>query len=348
MSPAARPSKRLAGWRPLCRAAKRARGRRAREAALVARPRLVSMADTVARLNARFAQGHPTSNISAAGLVVHQFDGVGLVQLLQETAIRNRLPIERTGNVTTAVPWLPCPEGSWCSKFADRFSASVVNRRLPHMLSGSAPGVILAPATASRALLCAWANDAHSMTEELTCMPPDAVWKGRDVGRWPFESSANCTPGCYRPPTAQELARNTTTPPRKVKWCRSGSGAWCPWRPGSLSDMLEQSERQNRERQKHSRWATSCNQQGGCRYNELVLAAEQWVHGLPGSIEAFFVPKGSPHVEPTRILHSQFLRQFELAVDPPLLLEMDLAHLDAPLRKWLPASDSEAFVPHGP
>ena len=112
--------------------------------------------------------------------------------------------------------------------------------------------------------------------------------------------------------------------------------------------MLEQSERQNRERQKHSRWATSCNQQGGCRYNELVLAAEQWVHDLPGSIEAFFVPKGSPHVEPTRMLYSQFLRQFELAVEPPLLLEMDLAHLDAPLRKWLPASDRDVGVYHGP
>ena len=112
--------------------------------------------------------------------------------------------------------------------------------------------------------------------------------------------------------------------------------------------MLEQSERQNRERQKHSRWATSCNQQGGCRYNELVLAAEQWVHDLPGSIEAFFVPKGSPHVERTRILHSQFLRQFKLAVEPPLLLEMDLAHLDAPLRKWLPASDRDVGVYHGP
>ena len=306
------------------------------------------MPDTVARLNDRFAQGHPTSNVSAAGLVVHQFDGVGLVQMLQETAIRNRLPAERTGNVTTAVPWLPCPEDSWCSKFADRFSASVVSRRSPYMLSDGAPGVILAPATVSRALLCAWANDGHSMTEELTCMPPGAVWMGRDVGHWRFESSANCTPGCYRPLTAQELARNTTRPPRKVRWCRPGSGAWCPWRPDSLSDMLEQSERQNRERQKHSRWATSCNQQGGCRYNELVLAAEQWVHDLPGTIEAFFVPKGSPHAERTRILHSQFLRQFEplpAAVEPPLL-EMDLANLEAPLRR-LPGSDREVGVSRG-
>ena len=107
--------------------------------------------------------------------------------------------------------------------------------------------------------------------------------------------------------------------------------------------MLEQCERQNRERQKHSRWATSCNQQGGCRYNELVLAAEQWVHDLPESIEAFFIPKGSPHLERTRVLHLQFLNQFELAVEPPLL-EMDLAHLDAPLRESLPGSDREMGV----
>ena len=96
--------------------------------------------------------------------------------------------------------------------------------------------------------------------------------------------------------------------------------------------MLEQCERQNRERQKHSRWATSCNQQGGCRYNELVLAAEQWVRDLPGTIEAFFVPKGSPHLEHARAFYLRFLRQFKPAVEPPLLV-IDLTSLDSPLRE---------------
>ena len=42
-------------------------------------------------------------------------------------------------------PWLPCPDHHWCTKFGDRFSTSLVNRRVPYTFSATNPGVIIAP-----------------------------------------------------------------------------------------------------------------------------------------------------------------------------------------------------------
>ena len=63
------------------------------------------------RLNERFARGRPTTDLASAGVLVHQFDTPDAARYDS--------------------PWLPCPADKWCSKWADRFSTSVINRRIP-------------------------------------------------------------------------------------------------------------------------------------------------------------------------------------------------------------------------
>ena len=145
------------------------------------------MAAVAARLNERFAQGGPSRDASAVGVVVHQFDGVHFYELLQATVLRDfsdhkdrgldhschEGACQAKGHVQQSNPWLPCPQDTWCSKYADRFSASVVNRRLPHLLSSFIPGLVLKPAAVAASLLCGWANDGHTNSGRLTCIPSD-------------------------------------------------------------------------------------------------------------------------------------------------------------------------------
>lgn len=152
------------------------------------------------------------------------------------------------------------------------------------------------------------------------------------MDRWSFAESADCVPGCYRPPLAHELANNAS---RRVRWCRSNrtstSDAYCPWPPSALDRMLEQCERQNHARKKHDRWATSCNFAGGCKYNEVLLSAQRWVRDLPATIEAFVVPLGGP-LAVARAARQRFGRLYGLA--PPPLVEYSYLERrsDAPFR----------------
>ena len=109
-------------------------------------------------LNERFMNGHPSNNFSEAGVVMHQFDDSGF-----DTTTR-RL---REGGVSKWSPWLPCPEGQWCSKFGDRFSVSVLNARVPFSFNEYNGGIIINPDTAQRGTMCAWASDARSFRAAL-------------------------------------------------------------------------------------------------------------------------------------------------------------------------------------
>ena len=71
----------------------------------------------VDRINARFRLGQPSDNVEAAGVLLHQFDDME----------------------DTNAPWMPCPQFKWCGEFGDRFSASMINARLP---PGGPPGLI--------------------------------------------------------------------------------------------------------------------------------------------------------------------------------------------------------------
>ena len=95
----------------------------------------------VERLNERFERGQPGSDLARAGVLVHQFDTPDAV---------------RYNN-----PWRPCPADKWCSKWADRYSTSIINRRIPHVFSADESGFVVRPLAVE--ILCAWSQDGGSM-----------------------------------------------------------------------------------------------------------------------------------------------------------------------------------------
>ena len=121
------------------------------------------LGSTTDRLNARFVKGQPTDNLFAAGVLIHQFDGME----------------------DTAKPWLPCGQAQWCAKFRDRISASMLNARSAPGPSGPIPvfseiygGLIFAPGVAR--VMCSYAGDGGTMRK--LCDPPGL--------------SEQCVPGC--------------------------------------------------------------------------------------------------------------------------------------------------------
>ena len=115
--------------------------------------------DTV---NRRFREGRASSDLAAAGVLVHQFDG-------QESPDK---------------PWLPCTE-QWCLGFADRFASSIISGSSPHLFSATAGGLIFRPRQAQ--IFCAYNADSGSMSR--TCVPPG--W--RPIG----DPEGACLPGCW-------------------------------------------------------------------------------------------------------------------------------------------------------
>ena len=102
--------------------------------------------DTTALLrsiNERFARGHASSNLSEAGVLVHQFDGT----------------------TNFEYPWLPCPPEQWCNSFNNRISASLINSRLPFLFKEGGVGMILAPKATS--IRCSYFVDGGTMSK--TC-----------------------------------------------------------------------------------------------------------------------------------------------------------------------------------
>lgn len=117
----------------------------------------------VDQINARFVNGMPSNNLFAAGVLVHQFDGM-----------------EAPNHA-----WLPCTESQWCAKYRDRISASLLNARSPPGASGPIPifsaelgGLVLSAGRAK--VLCAYAGDGGTMSK--LCDPPGL--------------SDHCVPGC--------------------------------------------------------------------------------------------------------------------------------------------------------
>ena len=116
-------------------------------------------------LNARFKNGHPTDDLAAAGVLVHQF---------------------HNGADSDWRPWMPCPDTCyggpcWCSKFNDRFSCSIVSVKTLSkkgdvgMYSVQNAGFVLRPA--ANKVNCAYPADGGS--ESKSC-----------------KDEAGCVPGC--------------------------------------------------------------------------------------------------------------------------------------------------------
>lgn len=110
-------------------------------------------ASVVAALNARWANGFASNNLSQAGILLHTFDNV------DGDNVRNNV-------------WLPCSDtGYWCSGY-EVSSASLVNRRLPHWFNMDWAGVILSPTALSPlsdSIRCSFAYDAGTMGDPSGC-----------------------------------------------------------------------------------------------------------------------------------------------------------------------------------
>ena len=161
---------------------------------------LPSGEDVAASIRRRFEEGHATSNLQEAGVLLHMFDG-------QEGTIKLN-----SGWVDPAV-WMPCSEPKWCGKFADRFAASLVYKGMDAIFTGGpgaafSGGIIFRPSFVK--ILCSFPADGGTMS--ITCEPPGV----RD----------DCVPGC----------RNAV---RSRGWCGGVSGDLsCPYAPEDLGNML--------------------------------------------------------------------------------------------------------------
>jgi len=214
----------------------------------------------------RFASGSASNSLENAGVVIHSFDGT-------------------EGNSDGSEKWLPCLE-SWCLKFSDRWSTSVINAHdsAPTAdgkinLFSQGGGFVLSP---SVELLCSYSHDGGTMTK--WCSDDGSAVDG-------------CVPGCECP--------NDQETPCTI-WCDElGRDYNCAFRPNQLDEMM------NRYRDTKS------------PYNELVIAAGSgWKSDLPSDLEAiFFVgdedcaneTKTCEEIEgcaDTRDVHSTFLTRF--------------------------------------
>ena len=86
--------------------------------------------EVAARLNFRFANGHPSSNLSEAGVLTHQIDDS-----------------KPSGAASEQTPeWMACRVGE-CARWSGRLSASLSNAQLPWIYSTTQPGFARSLAT---------------------------------------------------------------------------------------------------------------------------------------------------------------------------------------------------------
>jgi len=208
-------------------------------------------------------------------VLVHQFDAID-----QDGTTKRGVHAE----------WAPCSRNEWCTRFSDRFSASVINRRVPYLYDAKQPGFILQPFAVDRAFLCGYKQDGGTMGK--VCSPPGI--------------SEQCVPGCrlQRPTWSDGLRRSR----------------------GQLWQLLEEQEEDMISGLRNG--VRSCGQDT-CYYNELVLSANVWVQHLPQIIEAIFFPKFAHDAEgKARSSLWRFHMQYPGVFVP--LVSLDLANIDAP------------------
>ena len=122
-------------------------------------------------LNHEWANGAPSNDLHAAGILIHTFDST-------EDTSAARLSAGGTGH--SSDPWMPCPQNAWCGKYGDRISSSIINHALPHMFTWHAGGMVLSPKVP---IHCSYFHDGGTM--EKLCPPPGAAVAPR-----------GCVPGC--------------------------------------------------------------------------------------------------------------------------------------------------------
>jgi hypothetical protein len=197
-------------------------------------PQLVSshvISPLVAELNDRFASGHASNDLSIAGVVMRQFDGLEDMEWpwtpCLPRATCSPLPSFRRRNTTweETAPLLidplfgqsQCP----CQKLVDRVPATVVNQKVPRLFLPSRGGIVVDAGELE--LLCSYATDGSSSLK---------------VCSHARRAAGNCTPGCFD----SELS------PKLAGWCYlEGDEFWytCAFAPDQLIDMLQQQAHTN-------------------------------------------------------------------------------------------------------
>ena len=131
------------------------------------------------RINARFRDAVPTSDLKRVGVIIHGKDAM-------EDPDR---------------PWMACPKSSLaCGFISDRMSSSLVYKGKTAAFSGGF-GIILMP-EATR-LLCAYGGDGG--TRGKTCSPPGMT--------------SHCIPGCVTSGGAGEWCEPSKTNSPRDFWC---------------------------------------------------------------------------------------------------------------------------------
>lgn len=144
---------------------------------------------------------------------------------------------------------------SWNAAFHDRLAASIINTQLPYTFSTSAIGFVLRP-------------EALPATDETT-RGPSAIW-------------------CSYPGDGGSMRQ-----PKGSHGC-----GWGAFPPKKLDAMLWQSQTARRYSYTcvvdDPRAPADAEDRSGCMYNEVVLRSDVYAAGLPGVIEAIFVPTHGP------------------------------------------------------
>jgi len=189
-------------------------------------------------------------------------------------------------------PWMPCPASMWCSAYNDRFSASLLNRRIVQRGGAGLSffgggGVVYAPALAE--IWCSFVGDGGTMH-------PDAYH------------------GCG------------TRPASKERWCDPASSSnphQCPWRPEHLAHMLTHFETHpygyNEVLVATTNWTS--------KMPDLIQAII-WAENVKVGRRDRQLAASTAEAQ-ARGVHAGFLRQFPHAT--PRLLKLDLSGaLDSP------------------
>ena len=67
-------------------------------------------------------------------------------------------------------------------------------------------------------------------------------------------------------------------------------------------------------------------------YNEVLIDAPRWIHGLPDTLEAIFFVRGGPGEETARDTHRRFLADFPQARGRVPLVSIDVADVHEAVR----------------
>lgn len=281
----------------------------------------------IERLNFNFRDGKPSNDISAIGVIMHQFDE----------------------SEDPDMPWKRCPDfchgfgqKCGCAFIKDRLAAQAIMAQMPRTDKGSIPlwsskmgGVIFKgslnrlfcgfPGECVSALLraraCAWnlLDQLHACharsggSRARVCNPP---------GR-----SDDCVPGCTD---------------SYHDWCdgHSKMDVWCdgdPWKPEMLSAMLAGYYKRPPPFNTH---------------NELIVDAEYSEAQLPGSIEAFWYPLSSGCETSTKCkayterMHAKFLQEYHLTNSDVPIVGLRLDQWRHPFVAVPPATDTSASDAH--